>query len=147
MGTAVQVTPGLPEEDKPRVLMNMTEKVGRDLQREREQLAQDRADFERDKNAERVQLNTQRDIKCYVMTFAELSSLIMANNILVAISLFIAVVLLLSITTVVWFPHYTQAALFSSGLITVGGGCGMLIGVTWRSQIIKEIQNFGNSEN
>lgn len=136
----------MPNEEKPRVLLDMSQKAERDLVEERRKLTSDRVAFERERAAERVHLNTQRDIRCYVMTAAELSSLIVADNLLIAIATFQSLTTVTALGAMVTHPDYTPTALAAAAIVVIGGSIGAVIGFRWRQSIIRAIRNGGRDE-
>lgn len=146
MQRARSVEDGMSDEEKPRVLLDMSQKAERDLVEERRRFNEERSVFERERAAERVHLNTQRDIKCYVMTAAELSALVVADNLLIAIAAFQSLTTVVALVALVVRPEYTPTALAAAAIVVVGGSLGAVIGFRWRQSIIRAIRNGGRDE-
>lgn len=133
--------------DRPRFMLDMDVKAERDLAmereavaRERDELARERAVLANERAAEKVMLNTQRDIRCYVMTAAELNSLLVADSLVIALMMFQSVTCAAAMVVVLAMPSMGVAAAAVAGLVFVAGSIGGIIAMRWRAHLVSAIR-------
>lgn len=96
---------------------------------------------------ERVHLNTQRNIHCYVVTTSELTALNVASSLITAILSFQWITALIALVVVIVEPRFTHTAITVTALVSLGGQVGVLIAQRWRNSILKTIKSGVGNEN
>jgi hypothetical protein len=98
----------------------------------------------RERRQENISLNTRRDIRCFVMTEAELSSLIIASTLITICSAFPAIMLLLGLGIVIYNPGLKDLVGSAVIGVVVLGLVGGVIASYWRNSIVNTIRNGAN---
>ena len=147
---------GLPMADRPRILMDAREKVERDIDRERSDLVQRARELEERERAlereraqmhaqtrEQVSLNTRRDITCYVMTAAELGSLLVADTLMISCAAVAALVCGGGLVAVLVEPGFRDIAMSAAIVVATLSSIGFYVSWRWRKTTVRGIRNGG----
>jgi hypothetical protein len=129
-------TPPLPVRS-PRIIQQMQKR------NEAEMVAQEASEA-RERQQENISLNTRRDIRCYVMTEAELASLLVSSTLISVCSCLPAFMLAVGLMVVIYNPVFKDIVGAAVTGVVVLGVIGNVVAHYWRNSIVKAIRGGAN---